>query len=280
MTTNTEKRVALVTGASSGIGHESALALIDAGFTVYGGARRVQLMDDLVAKGGHALEMDVTSTESVNEGVERIMAEQGRIDALFANAGYCLLGAVENLPIEEVSKQFETNVVGIGRAIKAVLPHMRAQGAGRIAICSSGAGHVSVPGMAWYPATKFALQGLGEGLRMEVKPFGITVSLIEPGYIRTHIDDASLPYLDLAAQDPGAEAYNEQRETFREKWSRGIKEGADPGTIAKVVVHALTSKRPKKRYHPNRDSRMAYWLKRITGDAVVDRMVPGMSIRS
>lgn len=167
------RRVILVTGASTGIGHASALALVDAGYVVYGSARRVHLMDDIVDSGGHSLEMDVTDHASVRAGVDRIIAEQGRIDGLFANAGYSLLGPVETLPIDEVTKQFDTNVIGVGRAIKAALPHMRAQGGGTIAICSSAAGHVALPGMAWYPSTKFALQGLADGLRPELDAFGI-----------------------------------------------------------------------------------------------------------
>jgi NAD(P)-dependent dehydrogenase (short-subunit alcohol dehydrogenase family) len=273
-----KQQIILITGASSGIGHASAMALIKEGHIVYGAARRVHLMDDLVAAGGHAIEMDVTDDAAVQAGVDRIISEQGRIDGLFANAGYCLLGAVENLPIEEVTKQFDTNVVGVGRAIKAVLPHMRAQGGGTIAICSSGAGHVSSPGMAWYPATKFALQGLGDEFRMELKPFGINVTVIEPGYIATSIDEASLPYLDLAAQHAEADAYAEQRENFRKNWGKGIREGADPDTIAKVVVKAFNSEKPKRRYHPNFDARSAILMKRLVGDALLDRFIPGQTI--
>jgi len=114
-----------------------------------------------------------------------------------------------------------------------------------------------------------------DGLRMELKPFGIKVT---PGYIATNIDEASLPYLDIAAQDSEADAYAEQRENFRRNWSRGIKEGADPATIATVVVEAFNAETPKRRYHPNRDARTAIWTKRWAGDAVLDRMVPGMSI--
>ena len=274
------KKVALITGASAGIGHATAKSLIEHGYTVYGAARRIHLMDDLVAAGGHAIEMDVTDSEAVGKGVARIIEDQGRIDALFANAGYCLLGAVENLPMEEVKRQFDVNVFGVGRVIQAALPHMRAQGAGTIAICSSAAGHVSMPGMVWYPATKFALQALGDGLRMELKPFGINVTLIEPGYIATSIDEASLPYLDIAAQHPEADAYAEQRENFRKNWSKGIKEGANPDTIAEVVVKAFESRKPRRRYHPNLDARAAILTERLTGNFVLDRVIPGQSIGS
>jgi NADP-dependent 3-hydroxy acid dehydrogenase YdfG len=273
-------KVILITGASSGIGRASALSLVARGHTVYGAARRTRLMDDLAAAGGHVMHMDVTDDESVRAGVNRVFEEQGRIDALYANAGYCLLGAVENLPIDEVTRQFDTNVVGVGRAVKAVLPHMRAQRSGTIAICSSGSGHVSMPGMAWYPATKFALQGLGDGLRAELRPFGIHVTLIEPGYTDTNIDDASLPYLDLAASHEAAGAYARQREHFRRTWSKGVEEGASPATVAKAVVRAVEATRPRRRYHPTLDARAAYWARRLVPTALIDRVIARITIGS
>lgn len=274
-------KVILITGASTGIGHASAKALIAAGHTVYGGARRVHLMDDLVAAGGHAIDLDVTNEASVQSAVDTVVSEQGRIDGLFANAGYCLLGPVELLPTEEVMKQFDTNVIGMGRAVSAVLPHLRRQRSGTIAITSSAAGHVSMPGMPWYPATKHAQQGFADGLRMEVAQFGIKVVLIEPGYIDTDIDNASLPYLDLALAlaHPEADAYRTQIDNFRKNWSEGIDNGASPDTIAKVVVQALGTDKPKRRYHPNLDARAAIAAKRLLGDRVVDRIVAGQSIK-
>ena len=272
-------KVILITGASTGIGHASAKALIEAGHTVYGAARRVELMDDLVKAGGHAMHMDVDDDASVQAGVDQVIAEQGRIDGLFANAGYCLLGPAELHSGDVVTKQFDTNVVGMGRAVSAVLPHMRKQGSGTITITSSVAGHVSMGGMAWYAATKHAQQGYADGLRMELKEFGINVVLIEPGYIDTDIDNASLPYLDLAAQQPEAGAYKDQIANFREKWSKGIDSGSSPDTIAKVVKQAFESKKPKRRYHPNADARAGIFMKRWLGHRVLDRMLPGQSIR-
>lgn len=272
------KKVVLITGASTGIGHASAMAMIKASHIVYGAARRVELMEDLVAAGGHAIEMDVTDDEAVTAGVSRVIAEQGRIDGLFANAGYCLLGPVELHSSKEVTRQFDVNVVGVGRAIQAVLPHMRKRGKGTIAICSSVAGHVSMPGMAWYPSTKFALQGLGDGLRMELKSFGINVALVEPGYIASSIDEASLPTLDLVANAPDAAAYKSQMENLRKNWSEGIRNGASPDTIAKVVVKAFTARKPKRRYRPNTDARAAVFMKRVFGDGLLDRMLTAGTI--
>jgi NAD(P)-dependent dehydrogenase (short-subunit alcohol dehydrogenase family) len=252
------------------------LALLKEGHIVYGAARRTELMKDIVAAGGHAIHMDVQDDASVQAGVDQVIAEQGRIDSLFANSGYCLLGPAELCSTEEVTRQFDVNVVGMGRVVAAVLPHMRKQGGGNIAITSSGAGHVSSPGMPWYPATKHAQQGYAGGLRVEVKPFGIKVALIEPGYIDTDIDNASLPTLDMADAHPEADAYRGLLAKFRKTWSDGINNGASPDTIAKVAVHALTSDKPKRHYHPNADARGAIFMKRFLGDAVVDRVLTSM----
>lgn len=274
MARTTDRKVVLITGASDGIGFASAMALRERGHTVYGAARRVERMDPLVSAGGHAIEMDVTSDDDVRSGVQRVLDEQGRVDGLFANAGYCLLGDVETVPTSEVVRQFDTNVFGVGRAIREVLPAMRTQGSGTIAICSSVAGHVGMPAMAWYPATKFALQGLGHSLRMEVAEFGIAVALIEPGAIATGIVEASLPTLDASARHPSAPAYAHHRDKLAERWSAMCDNGASPDTIAAVVVEAFVARRPRRSYHPNTDARAGILLRRLTGYALIDRLMP------
>ena len=272
-------KVAFITGASTGIGHASAKLLLQNGFTVYATARRTNLMDDLKELGAKVLHCDVTKDAEVQSVVDTIIAEEGRIDVLFANAGYCLLGPVELHSTEDVIHQFDVNVFGCGRVISAVLPHMRNQKDGRIIITSSAAGHVSMPGMAWYPATKHAQQGLAHGLRMEVAEFGIKVSLIEPGYIDTDIDNASLPSLDKAEQHPNAAAYKDQMTVFRKKWSDGIDNGAPVDTIAKAVLHASTASKPRRQYRPNSDARGAVFMKRFFGYGLLDKAIPGQSIR-
>ncbi len=272
------QKVVFITGASTGIGHASAQKLLQNGFIVYATARRVELMKDLEEQGAKIMKCDVTKDEDIQNVVDTIIQNEGRIDVLFANAGYCLLGPVELHSSESVSQQFDVNVVGCGRAVSAVLPHMRKQKSGRILITSSAAGHVSMPGMPWYPATKHAQQGLADGLRMEVKEFGVNVSLIEPGYIDTDIDNASLPWLDKAEQHPNASAYAHQMKTFREKWSKGIDTGASSETITKVVLHAASSKKPKRRYHPNTDAKGAIFMKRWFGYGLLDKAIPGQSI--
>jgi len=272
-------RIAFITGASTGIGHASAKILQENGFKVYATARRTHLMKDLEKMGAVVMHCDVTKDEDVQNVVDTIMEDEGQIDVLFANAGFCLLGPVELQSIEDIKHQFDVNVIGNARAFKTVLPHMRKQRSGRIIITSSVAGHVSMPGAAWYPATKFAQQGVADGLRMEVKDFGINVSLIEPGYIDTDIDNASFPYLEKCENHPDAADYAEQMKTFREKWGKGIDNGASPDTIAKVVLEAATEKNPKRRYRPNIDAIAAVFMKDWLGDGILDKILPGQMIK-
>ncbi len=273
------KQIAFITGASTGIGHASAKMLLANGFKVYATARRTHLMKDLAESGAVVMACDVTKDEDVQNVVNTIIRNEGRIDVLFANAGFCLLGPVELQNIEDVRYQFDVNVLGNTRAFTAVLPHMRKQKSGRIIITSSVAGHMGSPGMAWYPATKHAQQGVGDGLRMEVKEFGIKVSLIEPGYINTDIPGASLPYLDKCEKHPDAEPYMQQMNTFREKWSKGCQNGSSPDTIAKAVLHAAKSSSPKRRYTPNADGKLGKFLKNWFGYGLIDRILPGASIK-
>src|SRR5512139_3357829 len=183
--TQTPPRVALVTGGSSGIGECTVRELLDAGFTVYAVARRVERMQPLADAGAHVFAMDVTDDASMVSGVQRIIGEQGRIDVLVNNAGYGSYGAVEDVPIDEARRQFEVNVFGLARLTQLVTPHMREQGSGRIINISSIGGKFYEPFGAWYHATKFAVEGFSDSLRLELKPFGVDVVIIEPGPIIT-----------------------------------------------------------------------------------------------
>jgi NAD(P)-dependent dehydrogenase (short-subunit alcohol dehydrogenase family) len=182
---NPSPQVALVTGGSSGIGECTVLELLDAGYVVYTAARRVERMQPLADAGAHVFAMDVTDDASMVAGIERIIDEQGRIDVLVNNAGYGSYGAVEDVPIEEARRQFEVNVFGLARLIQLATPHMRAQRSGRIINISSIGGKFYEPFGGWYHATKFAVEGLSDSLRLELKPFGVDVVIIEPGPIIT-----------------------------------------------------------------------------------------------
>ena len=178
-------KVALVTGGSSGIGEATALKLHELGYTTYAAARRVQRMEHLAKAGIRPLAMDVTDEESMQSGVKHILAEEGRIDVLVNGAGYGSYGALEDVPLAEARNQVEVNVFGAATLTQLVLPHMRAQRSGTIINITSMGGKIYTPLGAWYHATKFALEALSDCLRLEVKPFGINVVVIEPGGIRT-----------------------------------------------------------------------------------------------
>ena len=179
--TPSTKRVALVTGASSGLGKDFALRLLAEGYAVYGAARRIERMRDIEAAGGVALTMDVTDDDTMIVAINRMISEQSRIDVLINNAGYGQMGALEDVPIEEGRRQMEVNLVGAARLTQLALPYMRSQKSGKIVNVSSIGGKIAIPLGGWYHASKFALKGYSDALRMEVRPFGIHVIVIEPG---------------------------------------------------------------------------------------------------
>ena len=189
-------RVALVTGGSSGIGEATARRLKAAGFEVYAVARRVEMMQPLTEAGVHVFGMDLTDDASMVAGIDRIIAEQGRLDVLVNNAGYGSYGAVEDVPIDEARRQFEVNVFGLARLTQLALPHMRRDGSdplerrARIVNISSIGGKFYEPLGAWYHATKFAVEGFSDSLRMELAPHGVRVNSLHPGRISTPATDA------------------------------------------------------------------------------------------
>ena len=178
-------KVILITGASSGIGFDSAQTLAKQGHRVYAAARRTELMEPLKAYGVKVIGMDVTDEESMKQGVETVIQAEGRIDVLINNAGYGYFGAIENVPLEEARRQLEVNVFGLARLTQLVLPYMRKQRSGRIINTSSIAGKRVFYMGGWYNVTKYSVEALSDALRMEMKPFGIDVVMIEPGAIKT-----------------------------------------------------------------------------------------------
>ena len=240
-------RVALVTGASSGIGEAAAVELARRGFTVYGAARRVDRMHELAARGVHVIEMDVTDDASMTSGVDRILREQGRIDVLVNNAGYGSYGALEDVPMEEARRQFEVNVFGLARLTQLVLPDLRAQHSGRIVNVSSIGGKMYEPLGAWYHATKFAVEGLSDSLRVELAPHGVHVIVIEPGAIRTEWGGISAA---SALEQSGDTAYAKQARQLANVYDVADRPGvgADPRVVGVVIAKAATAHRPRTRY--------------------------------
>ena len=178
-------KVILITGASSGIGKETAKKLISEGHTVYVSARRVDKMDDLVQIGARSIKMDITIDEDIKNAVETVLKEKGRIDVLVNNAGYAIYGAMEDTSIEDARRQFEVNLFGLARITQLVLPSMRNEKSGTIINMSSMGGKIYIPFGSWYHGTKHALEGWSDCMRTELKDFGIKVVIIEPGGIKT-----------------------------------------------------------------------------------------------
>ncbi len=265
-----DKQVILITGASSGFGKITALRMIADGFTVYGAARRIELMQDLVEKGGYSLKMDVTDQETVESSVNQIIQREGRIDVLVNNAGYAEYGLIETTPLEAVKRQFEVNVFGLISVTQAVLPHMRSQGHGRIVNLSSIVGEISMPLGGWYAGTKHAVEAISDSLRQEVKEFGIDVSIIEPGVFDTGFEAAADKSLSSL---PESRIYKNLTDGFRKGFSKMYASAPSPEPVMKAIIHASTSKRPKTRYHVGTDSKLVHFIKPIVSDRLFDTIM-------
>ncbi|WP_079052198.1 oxidoreductase [Streptomyces regalis] len=232
--------VALVTGASSGIGKEAARALVAAGFEVIGTGRKTSGLTP--PAGVSYLDLDVASDESATAVVEQAIDRLGRIDVLVNNAGIGSAGAVEENSLAQAQSVFNINVFGVMRMTKAVLPHMRAQGGGRVINISSVLGVVPQPFMALYVASKHAIEGYSESLDHEVREHGVRVLIVQPAYTKTSFDaNAAQPEIPLAL-------YAERRRDFDAMIAQAMKDGDDPAVVAKAIVTAATDKKPKLRY--------------------------------
>ncbi|MFE4539351.1 oxidoreductase [Streptomyces scopuliridis] len=268
----TTTKTALVTGASSGIGEAAALKLHAAGYTVYAAARRTDRLRTLADRGIRPLGMDVTDDDSMRAGVDRIIADTGRIDVLVNNAGYGSYGAVEDVPLSEARYQFEVNVFGAMRLAQLALPHMRAQHSGAIINVTSMGGKIHTPLGGWYHGTKFALEALSDCLRMEAKPFGIDVVVIEPGGIKTEWGAIAADALRKASSDG---AYVKQADAVADSLTSeaNAKRLSSPQVIADAIVKATTVRRPKTRYATGFGARPMMTLRRILPDRAFDAFI-------
>ncbi len=240
-------KVALVTGGSSGIGEATARTLQELGYTTYAAARRVHRMEHLKESGIRPLALDVTDEDSIQSGIKQILDEEGRIDVLVNAAGYGSYGALEDVPLSEARNQFEVNVFGAARLIQLVLPHMREQRSGTIVNITSVGGKIYTPLGSWYHATKFALEAISDCLRMELKPFGIDVVVIEPGGIRTEWPAiAAEKVRDVSGTGPYADQANAMATTLTSESTQ--RRSSPPELIAKAVARAVSARRPKTRY--------------------------------
>jgi NAD(P)-dependent dehydrogenase (short-subunit alcohol dehydrogenase family) len=231
-------RVAVVTGASAGIGKACASRLAAAGWSVTGASRR-----GTAEAGWTGLVMDVDSDASVSDGIAHVMKNEGRIDALVAAAGWGVAGAAEDTTIAEAKAQFETNFWGCVRVVQAVLPYMRARGGGRIVLISSLGGVIGIPFQAYYSASKFALEGFGEALAYEVAPFGVHVTLVQPGNIATDFTASRV----LANGADADSAYAAAMTKAVSAMERDEANGAPPGQVAATVERVLSANHPARR---------------------------------
>ena len=251
-----DQKVAIVTGSSSGIGLESALLLARNGYITYATMRSPEKdtsIKTVVQKEGlpiRVVQLDVTDDSSVKNAVDHIISEASRIDVLVNNAGYGLGGVLEDLSMEEIKSQYETNLFGLIRVTQAVLPTMRKQRSGRILNLSSGAGIFGYPGGSAYVSTKFAVEGLSESIAYELEPFGIKVILIEPGFIRTNF--ANVMVVAKKAQDP-ASPYSELMQKIMASASELAKNASDAELVANVILDAASNPNPRLRYLVGKD---------------------------
>jgi NAD(P)-dependent dehydrogenase (short-subunit alcohol dehydrogenase family) len=264
--------VAFVTGASTGIGFEAARKLNSNGFTVYAGARRVDRMEPLKALGIHVLALDVTDDESMRAAVGRVLAERGRVDVLVNNAGYGSFGALEDVELAEGRRQFDVNVFGLARMTQLVLPSMREMGGGRIINVSSIGGKFYEPLGAWYHATKFAVEGMSDALRLELKPHGISVSIIEPA--STVSEWGGIAAAGLLATS-GTGPYAPQARGMAGVLASTDRAAASTPAevIAGAILHAASSARPRSRYPVGRGARAILTLRRMLPDRLFDPVV-------
>ncbi len=246
-----KNKVILLTGASSGIGYDTAVALAQQGHKVYAAARRVDRMEPLRQYGIVPLKMDVTDEASMQEGVKTLLDAEGRIDVLINNAGYGYFGAVENVPMDDARNQLEVNVFGLARLCQLVLPTMRAQHSGRIINTASVAGRSVFYYGGWYHVSKYAVESLSDAMRMELKPFGIDVVIIEPGAIKTNWGIIAADHLTesskgTAYEQTGTMMANNLRNMYL---SNTI---SDPAVVRKAIVRAVNARRPCTRYRIGR----------------------------
>jgi len=259
-------RTVIITGCSSGIGEATASRLAKSGWTVYATARKVETLDTLAREGCRVLALDVTSERSMTAAVEAVIAESGRIDGLVNNAGYSQSGAAETLDLDDVRRQFETNVFGLLRMCQLVLPTMREQHSGRIVNISSMGGRLVFPGGGAYHATKFAVEALSDAMRFEVAGFGVKVVLIEPGLITTNFDNAAVASMPEHDDGPYTEFNLQVAKSTTEVYSGPMARlGGPPDAVAKVIEKALNARRPKIRYTVTPSAKLSLVSRKLIG---------------
>lgn len=270
------KKTVLITGASAGIGKETATQLASEGYIVYAAARRIEKMDDLKALGCIPLSMDISKEADVVAVVDRIREEQGGVDILINNAGFGMQGSVEETTLEDARYQFDVNLFGLARLTQLVLPFMREQRFGKIINVSSVGGKIYAPLGGWYHATKHALEGWSDCLRTEVKQFGIDVVIVEPGAIATEFNDVFVgPMLERSGDGPYGELAHGMANLARDMEARP-NGSSPPSVIAKTIVKAINARRPKTRYAAGKLAKPILFARHWVSDRMFDRIIGSM----
>jgi short-subunit dehydrogenase len=276
MTTNISNRtVAFVTGASSGMGKDFAKALLKEGMTVYTAARRVEQMDDLKALGAIPLKMDITNDEEIQAAVSTILQHHDCVDVLINNAGFGMYGSMEDTSISDARYQFEVNLFGMARLTQLLLPSMRAKRSGKIINISSMGGKIYFPLGSWYHATKHAVEGWSDCLRIELKQFGIGVVIIEPGVIKTEFGDVMIgPMLKRS----GTGAYSKMAKSMADATQSSYDKGgaSETSVITDLVIKAVRAEKPNTRYVAGKMAKPMMFIRKWFGDCVFDKIVLSM----
>jgi NAD(P)-dependent dehydrogenase (short-subunit alcohol dehydrogenase family) len=273
-------RAVLITGCSSGIGWATAERLAKSGRTVYATARNVEAIAPLRGHGCRVLPLDVTEEESMRRAVEEVERVEGAIGMLINNAGYSQSGAIEEVPMEKVRRQFETNVFGLARMCQLVLPGMRAQSFGRIVNLSSMGGRLTFPGAGFYHATKHAVEAISDALRFEVRGFGVEVVVIEPGLIRTGFADTAVDSMGEDAPKGGGHGPYSRFDAgvaraTRQSYEKGplARLGGGPEVVAETIERAISAERPRARYTVTPSAKLLISARRLLPDRAWDRAV-------
>ncbi|WP_409344026.1 SDR family oxidoreductase [Paenibacillus sp. MBLB4367] len=273
-----ERPVALITGASSGFGMLAAVALAEAGYRVVATMRSLYKNGELLERAAAAgvsermdyAELDVTKREHIERVVLDVAGRYGRIDALINNAGYAVMGMIEEVPMQDWREQLETNFFGTVGLTKAVLPYMRAQRSGAIVNVSSGAGRMGFPNTGAYSASKFAVEGFSEALRFELQPFGVRVVLIEPGTYNTGI--ANKHVYHEAPDSP----YAPMIRSFRSYNEKAERSAGDPAVVARTIVRAVQARRPRMRYVCGADAKSIVIMRAMLPWSWIERIIAKM----
>lgn len=265
-------KVIIVTGASSGMGKAFALDLLKKGHTVYGMARRVEKMDDIVKEGGKAVALDITDEEQIKNATDQVIQEEGKVDVLINNAGYAVYGTVEEVPIDMARRQFEVNLFGLASLTQKIIPHMREKKSGTIINISSMGGKIYTPMGAWYHATKHALEGWSDCLRLELKTFGVDVVIIEPGGIATEFGNVFQDNLQGDSENgPYADTLQKLMKSLSDMEGKG--QLSDPSVITNLIDKAVHSKKPKTRYVAGAYAKPMMFMRKYLGDRTFDKIL-------